>query len=198
MKKSALMGLLILLMMAPAALSAKMYNAIVYFKNGEKLECLSDQVGLNDKKFKIRRDVNSPREVVKKGDVDIVEIVYADGSEHVMCNIPYVPSHKAIKGDYSKPKNNMWLPLVKPGEYLSVFQYSVDNVNYFFLKKSDVDFAILFPLGGLMIGSVNKAVINYLSDYPELCELLKERKVKIDNLYEIVDEYNQWRAEGGK
>lgn len=192
MKKSSLIGLLMLLLMMPTAW-AEMNNAIVHFKNGEKLECKSDFVSINTKKFKIRRDVNSRKEVIKKDDVAIVELIYNDGTEYAMCNVPYVSGIKAIKGDYSKPKNDLFLPLVAPG-FLSLFHYTVDGYNHYFLKRMDVDCAIHLSDGRKFNGNSVKAMIMYLSDYAELCENLSNRKVETSELKGIVQEYNQWKA----
>ena len=57
----------------------------------------------------------------------------------------------------------------------------------------DVDCAIHLSDGKKFNANSVKAMITYLSDYPELCESLNNRKVETSELEGIVQEYNQWK-----
>lgn len=183
---------LVLLSITSLTAESKWCNAIVHFKNGEKLECQAEKIAPWNNEFSIRRDVNSKKEKLKKSDIKVVEMVYEDGMSRIFCNIPYVNFDKAAKGDYSKTVEFDWLPLSKVG-YVTLFHYVLNaSCNNFYLKRADTDFAIALITGKTVDKKSKKALALFFADYPELAQSLEKRKIKSEEVESIVDEYNQW------
>lgn len=180
---------------------AKWYNAVVHYKNGQTLECQAEDLSHNSKNVKIRRFANSKAETIEKDSVVLVEVVLSENSERAWLNTPYVKMGKASKGDYSSKKDNRFFPIIKPG-YLTMTYHQIpaghDVADVVLLKRKDLDFGIeLIPTHNnaqllLTWRQTYKAIQHYLEDFPELAQSLEGKKLMVDDIKNLVDEYNQW------
>ena len=190
-------------------------NGLITLKSGEKIECMIDDATFYADKVKYRL---SPKDKEKKLlQTDIHTIVFPDdeGNYSVLENIAYVSSKNYLKGEVKKLDYGM-KNVVEYGD-VSLFRFSVkeyegaswmSTTHYYTCRKKGVDYGV--SVGYILVlpqGITKKKVLiktkgdledlcqTFFGDYPDLCKQIREKKLTMENIEDIVHEYNVYKAE---
>lgn len=199
---------------ASAANNSAYSGAIINLKNGQKMECMVLNNSVFSKKVLYRLSSNSKDETLSPSEILSIVVPDEEGRVSVIENLLYVESNNYIKGNYSKTKN-MMMSVVEYGP-ISLFCYTINMYqngvlisiqHRYACRKDDSDYGIELglvvenkkPFGNKFYtqtkSKFDKMYEKLFGDYPELCQQIRDKKLKFENIEDIVHEYNVHKAE---
>lgn len=183
---------------------------VIHLKNGEKIECFID---CNKLLYTSPVDYRlSEKDKIKEMDPEKIHsiVMPADnGDVYIVENVGYVNYDDYLKGATKKLKYQRYNVV----EYGDVCLYSttvlgVGTYDRYICRKKDMDYGVFM---GMAISvkkrtfskemsyktkedCLDKVYENLFGDYPELCQQIREGKLTLHNMKEIVHEYNVYKA----
>lgn len=208
-KKVALAFLIAFCSVASSSAKAVFEAAILQLKNGEKIECQVDRATYFAGKLVYRLSPSSKPIKVKQEEVLSIVIPDEKGNYSVIENVMYVKANDFLKGDASKTSYKM-MSLVEYGP-MCLYCYSVNTYqngawtgtqSQYICRKNGSDYGVL--VGRVFVnpkfmssktktqtmGDFKKLYEPLFCDYPELCQQIRDEKLKFENIEDIVHEYN--------
>ena len=172
--------------------------AILVLKSGEEIECMAKLGELTSKKVKYKLNASDKALVMKKDLIDKIIFIKTDSTSSVYYNCPYVNFNNAYLNRYKSKNNDLWMPLSTNGEVkLFTIFVSGSGANYFriFCKKPDMDYMV--EIGHTLKGfgqhkMFRKIALELFGDCKEIADKLEAKEYKIDDIGEIVEEYNEF------
>ena len=175
--------------------AANFFPAIIFTKEGEKIECLVKFPEIKDKKISYKLSQKS--QVVKIPSESTERIVFINKTDDSYGEIVYTSYHyyDLLGTRLHKPH---WLGVVVKGE-VTLLMYIEGSARHCICKRSKEDFPTY--LGAYQVGAsfsianpFYKKAEEYFSDYPELAQKIKNKEYKDRDIKNIVTEYNVWKS----
>ena len=191
----------------------KFMAGVIHLKNGEKVECeMADNTLLLSSPVVYRLSPNGKTKEMDPEKIQSIVLPDMDKKDgvYVLENVGFVDYKDYLKGATKKLKHQRYC-LVEYGEiclYCAVVSnMQIANAERYICRKKDMDYGVYVghaAIVGKRIGSseylyrtkddLDKLYENLFGDYPELCQQIRDGKLKIQNMKDIVHEYNVYKA----
>lgn len=195
-------------------------GAVIHLKNGEKIECEVFTPSLYRKNVEYRLSQNSDFKKIPSEEISSVVMPDEEGNVSIVDRVDFVEWRKYLKGDNSKPEHTRLMSVVEYGP-ISLFCHSINTYSgttgdlmktYRFYVCRDADSDLGVEIGEVVSTRkliVNKYKIDTKGDFykvyeklfsacPDLCKQIREKKLKFENIEDIVHEYNIFMTEKKK
>ena len=186
---------------------------VIHLKNGEKMECF---INGNSLLYSSPVDYRlSEKDKIKEMDPEKIQsIVLPDmekeGGVYLIENVGFVDYKEYLKGTAKKIKHQRYC-LVEYGDiclYCAIVSnMQIANAERYICRKKDMDYGVYVGHAAIVAkrigsseylyrtkGDFDKLYENLFGDYPELCQQIRDGKLKIQNMKDIVHEYNVYKA----
>ena len=192
----------------------KFMAGVITLKNGEKVECeMADNTLLLSSPVVYRLSHNSKTKEMDPEKIQSIVLpdMDKDGDVYVIENVSFVDYKEYLKGTAKKIKHQRYC-LVEYGE-ISLYCAAISNMQAayaerYICRKKDADYGVYLgqvAIAAKGIGSsecfyrtkddcLDKVYENLFGDYPELCQQIREGKLKLQNMKDIVHEYNVYKT----
>lgn len=193
-------------------------EGVITLNNGETIKCEIDNSTYFNNQVLYRVSPKDTLAWVNSKDIHTMMVMDAEGHYYALENINYVYDKEYLKGTVKKMNVSMY-NVVEYGamnlysHMVKVYQNGVwthDIYHYVCRKKSD-DYGVYVGFirdvhQGIMSkktkkeaeSKLDKLYENLFGDCPELCKMIREKKLTFLNIEDIVREYNLYRVEMDK
>ena len=193
----------------------KFMAGVIHLKNGEKVECeMADNTLLLSSPVVYRLSPNGKTKEMDPEKIQSIVLPDMDKEDgvYVLENVGFVDYKDYLKGATKKLKHQRYC-LVEYGE-ISLYCAAISNMQAayaerYICRKKDADYGVYLgqvAIAAKGIGSseyfyrtkddcLDKVYENLFGDYPELCQQIREGKLKLQNMKDIVHEYNVYKTE---
>lgn len=196
--------------------SAQYSSGVITMKNGEKIECQVNNNSLYGEKVLYK--LNAKAKAIKVPAKDVYTVVFPDeeGNVAVFENVTNVNWKDYMKGNFKKTESSL-INLIEYGD-VSLYRRSVQNytdgvltstTHSYVCRKKDTDIAVFIGTvrNGRVIGTkfrttakggLDEVYMKLFGDCKDLCNMISSKKLTLENIEEIVHEYNVYKAESSK
>ncbi len=186
------------------------WAGVINLKNGEKVECeISDKTLLFSSPVVYRLTPKGKWLEMEPEKIQSIVLSGRDEDLYIIENVGYVNYEDYLKGATTKLKYQRYNVV----EYGDVCLYSttdlgVGRYDRYICRKKDMDYGVFVGMAISVKKSVfskkmvyktkgdclDKVYENLFGDYPELCQQIREGKLTLHNMKDIVHEYNLYKA----
>jgi hypothetical protein len=169
----------------------KFFPATLIKIDGEKIECLVQELEYSDTKLKYKVSQKAKLVTVKCADLTRM-IVHSDDGDAIFDYVQYISAYNFIRGKNKISKDYLWMQLIISGP-CSLYSFKDGADSYACQKQGDAPHVVGHKISGpyfAIADPLPKALANYFSDYPELAEKIKNNKRPVNDIENIVNEYN--------